>query len=138
MSRMSLSGHPFLLGFEQVERMLERAAKSGSDSYPPYNIEALGDDGYRITLAVAGFAEADLEVTIEDGNMLIVTGRATPDEGHREMLHRGIAARQFKKSFVLADGVEVVGARLSHGLLHVDLVKHTTATVVRRIEIDGS
>ncbi len=136
MSRLSLTAHPFLLGFEQVDRMLERAAKSGADSFPPYNIEVLAEEGYRITLAVAGFAEADLDVSVEDGNLLVISGRAQAEEAEREMLHRGIAARQFKKSFVLADGVEVLGARLEHGLLHVELVRRATPSVVQKIEID--
>ncbi len=136
MSRLSLTAHPFLLGFEQVDRMLERAAKSGADSFPPYNIEVLAEEGYRITLAVAGFAEADLDVSVEDGNLLVISGRAQAEEAEREMLHRGIAARQFKKSFVLADGVEVLGARLEHGLLHVELVRRSTPSVVQKIEID--
>lgn len=137
MPRPTLSGHPFLLGFEQVDRMLERASKHGSDGYPPYNIEMRGGDRYRITLAVAGFDDAGLDVTIEDGNLLVIRGRAAAEAGDRVFLHRGIAARQFQKSFVLADGVDVVGARLAHGLLHIDLERVATATEVQRIEIDG-
>lgn len=136
MSRISLSGHPFLLGFEQVERMAERAAKSGSDSYPPYNIEMRGEDAYRITLAVAGFSEAELDITLEDGNLLVVRGRSSDEDAQRVFLHRGIAARQFQKSFVLADGVEVVGARITNGLLHVDLERKVADAIVKRIEIE--
>lgn len=136
MSRISLSGHPFLLGFEQMERMVERAAKSGSDSYPPYNIEMRGETAYRISLAVAGFEEEDLEITVEDGNLLVVRGRSGEASEERVFLHRGIAARQFQKSFVLAEGVEVVGAKLSHGLLHVDLERRTPDAIVKKIAID--
>lgn len=138
MSRFSLSGHPFLLGFEQVERMVERAAKSGSDSYPPYNIEMRGETSYRISLAVAGFTEGDLDISVEDNNLLVVRGRSSDEGDERVFLHRGIAARQFQKSFVLAEGVEVVGARLSDGLLHVDLERRAADTVVKKIEIARS
>lgn len=135
MSRISLSGHPLLLGFDQVERMVERAAKSGSDSYPPYNIEMQGEHAFRITLAVAGFSEDDLSVTLEENNLLVVRGRAANDDQERVFLHRGIASRQFQKSFVLADGVEIVGARLANGLLHVELARHARETVVQKINI---
>lgn len=139
MSRMSLSGHPFLLGFEQIERMVERAAKSGSDSYPPYNIEITDDNSsYRISLAVAGFRERDLDITLEDANLLVVRGRSSDEDDERLFLHRGIAARQFQKSFVLAEGVEVVGAALRDGLLHVDLKRKTAQTAVKKIEIKRS
>ncbi|MEL6277410.1 MAG: Hsp20 family protein [Pseudomonadota bacterium] len=135
MSRISLTGHPFLLGFEQVERMAERAARSGSDSFPPYNIEMQGENAYRVTLAVAGFSEADLDVTVED-NLLVVRGKTSDQNEERVFLHRGIAARQFQKSFVLAEGVEVAGARIENGLLHVDLVRKTVDAVVRTIDIE--
>ncbi len=137
MSRLSLSGHPFLLGFDEVERMVERAAKSGSNGYPPYNIEMRGETAYRITLAVAGFGEGDLDITVEDHNMLVVRGRLAEDVDERVYLHRGIAARQFQKSFVLAEGVEVLGARLDHGLLHVDLARREAAGDVKRIAIES-
>lgn len=135
MSRISLSGHPFLLGFEQIERMMERAQKNGSDSYPPYNIEMEGEDAYRIVLAVAGFSESDIEITLEEKNLLVVRGKAAEDPQERVFLHRGIAARQFQKSFVLAEGVEVVGAQLRNGLLHVSLKRRSEDPVVKRIEI---
>ncbi|RMF36636.1 MAG: heat-shock protein Hsp20 [Alphaproteobacteria bacterium] len=134
MTRVSFASHPFLLGFEQLDRLVERTAKSGNDSYPPYNIEQRGEGAYRITLAVAGFREDDLSVTIED-NQLVIRGRSSEDEEGRVFLHRGIATRQFQRSFVLADGVEVSSARLDCGLLHVDLERHEPEGVVRRIEI---
>ncbi|MCI4665415.1 MAG: Hsp20 family protein [Neomegalonema sp.] len=139
MPRFSLSGHPLLLGFEQVEQMVERAAKSGSDSYPPYNIELVSEDAYRITLAVAGFRPEDLDATIEEQNLLVVRGRSAevePDAEPRVFLHRGIAARQFQKTFVLAEGVEVIGAQLADGLLHINLIRRAPASTVKRIDID--
>lgn len=135
MPRSTLSGHPLLLGFEEVERSLERAAKFGSDGYPPYNIETAGPGAYRITLAVAGFSHETLEVTIENGNMLVIRGAVSAQEDDGVFLHRGIAARRFQRSFVLADGVDVVGARLAHGLLHIDLQRAAQVPDVQRIAI---
>ncbi|WFP64915.1 MULTISPECIES: Hsp20 family protein [unclassified Mesorhizobium] len=137
MSRMTPFSSPLLLGFESMEKTLERLAKSG-DSYPPYNIERLSaSDGnaerLRITLAVAGFAESDLDVTTEE-NQLIVRGRQT-DDTEREFLHRGIAARQFQRCFVLADGMRVVGAELKNGLLSIDLDRPEAERLVRKINI---
>jgi diguanylate cyclase (GGDEF)-like protein len=109
-----------MLGFEQLERLLERSAKSGNEGYPPYNIEQTSDYSYRITLAVAGFAEEDLAITVED-RQLVIRGRQRDDSEGRVFLHRGIAARQFQRMFVLADGVEVGEAVMENGLLHVDL-----------------
>ncbi|MCI4660546.1 MAG: Hsp20 family protein [Neomegalonema sp.] len=137
MSRVSLTGHPFLLGFEQVERMVERAAKSGSDGFPPYNIELRGENSYRISLAVAGFSEDNLEITVED-NLLVVRGRIAERDDESVYLHRGIAARQFQKSFVLAEGVEVGAASMENGLLHVDLERRKPDAVVRKISINSS
>ena len=134
MTKLALGAHPFLLGFEQLERLVERTAKSDSAGYPPYNIEQTSETGYRITLAVAGFSEADLSITLED-KQLVIRGRQTDDTEGRVFLHRGIAARQFQRSFVLADGVEVTGAALGNGLLHVDLRRAEPETVVRTIEI---
>ncbi|MFO7856360.1 MAG: Hsp20 family protein, partial [Paracoccaceae bacterium] len=111
MSRMTFASHPFLLGFEQLDRLVERTAKTSSDGYPPYNIEQRGDGAYRITLAVAGFREEDLSVTVED-RQLVIRGRQSEDEAERVFLHRGIAARQFQKSFVLAEGMECEAASL--------------------------
>lgn len=134
MTKTGFGGHPFLLGFEQLERLVERTAKSGGDGYPPYNIERLGENDYRITLAVAGFREADMQITVED-RQLVVRGRQDDAEEARVFLHRGIAARQFQRSFVLADGVEVAGARLENGLLHVDLRRAVPEPVVQTIRI---
>ena len=133
MSRLSLFNSPLLLGFDHFERTLDRVSKVSSDGYPPYNIEQLGENALRITLAVAGFRMSDLSITVED-NQLIVRGKQT-DDVHRVYLHRGIAARQFQRSFVLAEGIEVSGARLDNGLLHVDLVRPAVESRVRAIEI---
>jgi HSP20 family molecular chaperone IbpA len=134
MSRISLTSHPFLLGFEQLDQLVERTAKSGADGYPPYNIEQRGDDAYRITLAVAGFADADLAITLDSGH-LTVRGRRDDGAEGRIFLHRGIAARQFQRSFVLADRVEVAEARLDRGLLHIELVRRKPAADVQTIKI---
>ena len=133
MTNMTLGTHPQLLGFEQLERLLERSAKS-SEGYPPYNIERTAEDAYRITLAVAGFAETDLSITVED-RQLVIRGRQSAEDDGRVYLHRGIAARQFQRSFVLADGVEVGEARLENGLLHVDLSVARPQSVVQTIQI---
>jgi HSP20 family molecular chaperone IbpA len=136
MSRLSLFNSPLLLGFEHFERALDRVNKAAGDGYPPYNIEQLGENELRITLAVAGFTMADLTITIED-NQLVIRGKQT-DDGQRIYLHRGIAARQFQRSFVLAEGIEVRGAWLDNGLLHVDLVRPNVEPRVRTIPIrDG-
>ena len=135
MTKLSLGSHPFLLGFEQLERLVERTAKSGSEGYPPFNIEQTDAVSYRITVAVAGFAEADLSITVEE-SQLIVRGKQSDDSGERVFLHRGIAARQFQRSFVLADGVEVTAANLENGLLHVDLKRTEPETIVQTIKIN--
>jgi HSP20 family molecular chaperone IbpA len=135
MTKVTFASHPYLLGFEQLDRLVERTAKSGNDGYPPYNIEQRSDCAYRITLAVAGFAEADLAITVEN-NQLVVRGRQAEEGDGRVFLHRGIAARQFQRSFVLADGVEVTGALLENGLLHIDLAKAEPETIVRTIQIN--
>jgi HSP20 family molecular chaperone IbpA len=134
MTKLSFTAHPFLLGFEQLERLVERTAKSASEGYPPFNIEAASENTYRITLAVAGFREEDLAITVED-RQLVIRGRQAEDTGERIFLHRGIAARAFQRSFVLADGVDVAGAELDHGLLHVDLRRQAPETVVQTIRI---
>ena len=133
MPRVSLFSSPLLLGFDHFERALDRVSKTAADGYPPYNIEQTGEDALRITLAVAGFTMADLSITIED-NQLVVRGRQA-EETDRVYLHRGIAARQFQRSFILADGIEVKGAWLDNGLLHVDLVRPESESRVRTIEI---
>ena len=139
MTRMVQFNSPFLLGFDEMERLLERLAK-GSDGYPPYNVEdaAVGEgDGVkrvlRITLAVAGFSRDELSVMLEE-NQLVIRGRQREEEG-RVFLHRGIAARQFQRAFVLADGIEVLSARLDNGLLAIDLVRPEPTKLVRKIEI---
>ena len=134
MTKLSLGSHPYMLGFEQLERMLERSAKSGNEGYPPFNIEQTSDTSYRITLAVAGFGEGDLSITVED-LQLVIRGRQRDDSDHRVFLHRGIAARQFQRSFVLADGVEVGEALMENGLLHIDLKRAQPETVVQTINI---
>lgn len=136
MTRVSYFNSPYLLGFDHFERLLDRVTKSAGDGYPPYNIEQLDDSGIRITLAVAGFERDDLSVTVED-NQLIIRGRQAEDEG-RSYLHRGIAARQFQRAFLLADGIEVSGADLDNGLLHINLVRPQPATTVRTIEISAT
>ena len=125
---------PLFLGFDHLEQMLERATKTSADGYPPYNIEQTGPDGLRITLAVAGFTMDDLQITQED-NQLVIRGRQAEESKDRVFLHRGIAARQFQRSFVLAEGIEVKGAWLDNGLLHVDLVRPQPASRVRTIQI---
>lgn len=137
MTKVTFASHPYLLGFEQLDRLVERNAKSGPEGYPPYNIEQTCESSYRITLAVAGFAEADLAITLEN-HQLVVRGRQTDDSEGRVFLHRGIAARQFQRSFVLADGVEVRGAVLENGLLHIDLHRAAPETVVTTIAINGA
>jgi len=135
-TRMSLLSSPLLLGFDEMERLIDRVGK-GSDGYPPYNIERIsaeaGSELLRITLAVAGFKREQLEITLED-KQLVIRGRQEDDKS-REYIHRGIAARQFGKTFVLADGIEVKSAELSNGLLCIDLVRREPDRLVRRIEI---
>ncbi len=135
MSRLTLFNSPLLLGFEHFERALDRVSKVSSDGYPPYNIVQLDENSLRISLAVAGFTMDDLNLTVED-NQLVVRGKQT-DDGNRGYLHRGIAARQFQRSFVLAEGIEVRGAWLDSGLLNIDLVRPPVESRVRRIEIRG-
>ena len=135
MTKISFASHPFLLGFEQLDRLVERTAKTGNEGYPPYNIEQSSDTAYRITLAVAGFRDEDLSITLED-SQLVIRGRQVDESEGRVFLHRGIAARQFQRSFVLADGVEVAGANLENGLLHVDLQRSVPNAIVQKIEIN--
>lgn len=138
MSRQSPFGHPFLLGFEEIEQALDRLSKAAADGYPPFNIVRIprgADDPERVrlVLAVAGFSPERLDVTVEDRH-LVVRGRQV-EEPQREFLHRGIAARQFQRVFLLADGMEVSGAELSNGLLSIDLARPSPSHSVRRIEI---
>ena len=125
---------PLFLGFDHLEQMIERASKNSSDGYPPYNIEQTGPAGLRITLAVAGFTMDDLQITQED-NQLVIRGRQQDDSQGRVFLHRGIAARQFQRAFVMAEGIEVKGAWLDNGLLHIDLVRPQPEVRVRSIPI---
>ena len=134
MTKLTFGAHPFLLGFDQLERLVERTAKSGHEGYPPFNIEQSAEHAFRITLAVAGFREEDLSITVEDRQLVIRGRQAEPDEG-RVFLHRGIAARAFQRSFVLAEGVEVAGATMENGLLHIDLRRAIPEPVVQTIRI---
>ncbi len=136
MTKMTFASHPFLLGFEQLDRLVERTVKSGNDGYPPYNIEQSSEDSYRITLAVAGFAEEELSITLEN-KQLSIRGQQTDDGDERVYLHRGIAARQFQRVFVLADGVEVEKATMENGLLYVDLKRSVPQNFVQTIKIGG-
>ncbi len=134
MSTTRVFTSPLFLGFDHLEQILERAAKTSSDGYPPYNIEQVGPNGLRITLAVAGFTMNDLQITQED-NQLVIRGRQADDSAERIFLHRGIAARQFQRAFVMAEGIEVTGAWLDNGLLHVDLARPQPEAKVRTIPI---
>lgn len=138
MTRPPSLSHPFLLGFDDIERALDRVAKGAGDGYPPYNIERMPrtedePDKLRITLAVAGFSREQLEITLEE-NQLTIRGRQIDDKT-RHFLHRGIAARQFQKTFVLADGIEISSAELKDGLLAIDLIRPTPERIIRKIEI---
>jgi HSP20 family molecular chaperone IbpA len=134
-TRTLLFDSPFLLGFDHTRALIDRAAKAAAESYPPYNVEQIGDAGVRISLAVAGFAPDELAITL-DGRQLTIAGkRDDAGRGEQAFLHRGIAARGFVRNFVLADGLEVEGARLEHGLLHVDLIRPEGERQVRRIPI---
>lgn len=136
MTRMARFDSPFLLGFDQVERLLDRVARSGADGYPPYNVEEVETENgalIKITLAVAGFSTDELSVSVES-NQLIIRGRQSEDED-RIFLHQGIAARQFQRAFVLAEGIEVLGADLENGLLAVLLERQLPEETIRQIEI---
>ncbi|MEM9123190.1 MAG: Hsp20 family protein [Pseudomonadota bacterium] len=126
---------PFLLGFDEIERMLDRIGKTAQGGYPPYNIEQDGEDALRITLAVAGFAPEDLSVSVED-NQLVIRGRQAEASAEKDYLHRGIATRQFQRNFILADGIEVVGADLENGLLAITLERPRASASVKTIEIN--
>lgn len=141
MSRMTPLSSPLMLGFEEIERVLDRVSKTGSDGYPPYNIERIerpDGDRLRITLAVAGFSRDQLSVTVED-NQLVIRGAQSPESDRdRQFLHRGIAARQFQRAFVLAEGIEILSASLADGLLAIDLHRPQPERTVRTIEIGAS
>lgn len=140
MSRQSPFGHPYLLGFDEIEQVLDRVAKAGGDGYPPYNIERVSrtedaPERLRIMVAVAGFTSDQLDVTLEE-RQLVIRGRQAEEPG-RHFLHRGIAARQFQRTFVLADGMEVLGADLCNGLLSIDLIRPEPDRIIRKIAIES-
>ncbi len=138
MTRVSVFSSPLLLGFDHIERVLNQVNKTAAEGYPPYNIEQTGEHRLRITLAVAGFADDDLSVSVED-NQLVIRGRQQPEDNcNRVYLHRGIAARQFTRSFVLAEGIEVRGAEVVNGLLHIDLERPVPQPKVTQIEIKSA
>lgn len=134
MARVSLFSSPLLLGFDHVERVLDRVAKTATDGYPPYNIEQTGPSSLCITLAVAGFTMDDLSIVVED-SQLVIRGRQAEEAPGRVFLHRGIAARQFQRTFVLAEGIEVKGAWLDNGLLHIDLERLQPESRARTVQI---
>ncbi|MDP7242632.1 MAG: Hsp20 family protein [Rhodospirillales bacterium] len=136
MARISGFNSPLLLGFDHLERLLDRASKASAEGYPPYNIEQVGENALCITLAVAGFTMEDLSVSVED-NQLVIRGRGGEDDAGKVFVHRGIATRQFQRSFVLAEGIEVTGANLDSGLLHVELERMVPEPEVRTIEIEN-
>lgn len=135
-TRVSVFDSPLFLGFDHFEKTFDRMRKTAAEGYPPYNIEQIGDTGLRITLAVAGFTMADLDIELEK-NQLNIRGRQQEEEG-KTYLHRGIAARQFQRSFVLADGIEILGATLDNGLLHIDMKREEPESTVRKIQIKSS
>ncbi len=135
MAKLTFGAHPLLLGFDQIDRLLERTEKSTNDGYPPYNIEQYSNNVIRISIAVAGFSEDGISVTVED-QQLVIRGKQPPEKRERVFLHRGIAARQFQRSFVLAEGMEVKSASLENGLLHIDLERRVEEPRVRQVEIN--
>jgi HSP20 family molecular chaperone IbpA len=134
MAKLSFGAYPHMLGFEQLEQLLERTEKSGNEGYPPFNIEQTSDRSFRISLAVAGFSEVDLSITLEN-HQLVIKGKKLQETDTKIFLHHGIATRQFQRSFVLADGVEVGEAFMENGLLHIDLVQNLPMNVIQKIEI---
>ena len=134
-TRLSLFDSPLFLGFEDFEKTFDRIRRSGGEGYPPYNIEQIGEDGIRVTLAVAGFTMDDLEIEHEK-SQLVIRGSQT-DEENRIFLHRGIAARQFQRSFALGDGIEILGAMLDNGLLHIDMKRVAPESTARKIPISA-
>jgi len=135
-TRLSVFDSPLFLGFDQFEKTIDRMRKTASEGYPPYNIEQIGEDGLRITLAVAGFTMEDLDIETEK-NQLVIRGKQS-DDASRIYLHRGIAARQFQRSFVLADGIEILGAYLDNGLLNIDMKRVEPESKARKIPITGT
>lgn len=135
MTKISFATHPYLLGFDQLDRLVERTAKNANDSYPPYNIEALSKTHYRITIALAGFGRDDIEIVLE-ANQLMIRGRQIETNPDREFLHRGIATRQFQRAFVLADGVNIGEASMENGLLHIELEREVPEAITKTIPIN--
>jgi HSP20 family molecular chaperone IbpA len=134
MAKLSFGAYPHMLGFEQLEQLLKRTEKSSNEGYPPFNIEQTSDRSFRISLAVAGFSEAELSITLED-RQLVIQGKKHQETATKIFLHRGIATRQFQRSFVLADGIEVGEAFMEIGLLQIDLVQNISANIIQKIEI---
>ena len=135
MTKLTLTTHPLMLGFDKLERLVADLAKSETGGYPPFNIEQTAPNAFRITLAVAGFGDDDLTITHED-RQLVIRGKLAEDDRERVWIHRGIAGRQFQRAFVLADGVDVIAADLENGLLHIDLERKQPETVIRSIPIN--
>ncbi len=135
MTKISFATHPYLLGFDQLDRLVERTAKHANDSYPPYNIEALSKVHYRITIALAGFSEDDIEILLE-ANQLMIRGNQKDTNPERVFLHRGIATRQFQRAFVLADGVNIGEASMENGLLHIELEREIPESITKTIPIN--
>lgn len=134
MAKLSFGAYPHMLGFEQLEQLLKRTEKSSNEGYPPFNIEQTSDRSFRISLAVAGFSEAELFITLED-RQLVIQGKKHQETATKIFLHRGIATRQFQRSFVLADGIEVGEAFMEIGLLQIDLVQNISTNIIQKIEI---
>lgn len=134
MTKISFATHPYLLGFDQLDRLVERTAKNANDSYPPYNIEALSKTHYRITIALAGFSEDDVEIVLE-ANQLMIRGHQKDTKPEHVFLHRGIATRQFQRAFVLADGVNIGEASMENGLLHIELEREIPDNITKTIPI---
>jgi HSP20 family molecular chaperone IbpA len=135
MTKLTFPSHPLLLGFDQLEQLVERTARAGTDGYPPFNIEMTGDNRFRITLALAGFREEDLSITVEKRQLTVRGQQSDAERDERVFLHRGIAARQFQRVFALAEGVEVAQARLENGLLHIDLTRSEPEDHVQTVTI---
>jgi HSP20 family molecular chaperone IbpA len=134
MAKLSFGAYPHMLGFEQLEKLLKRTEKSSNEGYPPFNIEQTSDRSFRISLAVAGFSEAELSITL-DNRQLVIQGKKHQETVTKIFLHRGIATRQFQRSFVLADGIEVGEAFMEIGLLQIDLVQNISTNIIQKIEI---
>ena len=136
MTRLPFASHPFLLGFEQLDRLVERTQKAGSDGYPPYNIELLGEDKYRITMAIAGFSQSDVTIEVQENTLTVTGKREAEDKEARKFLHKGISERSFERKFQLGDHVKVLTADMENGLLHIDLERVIPeAMKPRKIEI---